>query len=267
MQATENASTFVARLRVGERFRAFSIHLAISVFIACLAALLVLRLWYPSPYDTLSGGRELFLLIIVADMALGPLITFFVFNKKKPLREKILDFSLIALIQLSALSYGLWTAYTARPIYLVFEYSRLSVLHAIDIPVGQLEKAPEAMRNLPMAGPRLLALRPFKNSAEEFDATMGAIDGAPLAARTDLWYPYEQAHTEILQEAKPVTELLKRFPGQAAQIHRAVTESHHAIDALRYLPVVGRKGVWTALLDASDASLQGFVDIDPFLNK
>ena len=123
------------------------------------------------------------------------------------------------------------------------------------------------MRNLPMAGPRLLALRPFKNPTEEFDATMAAMDGAPLAARTDLWYPYEKSHAEILQEAKPVAELLKRFPSQASQIHQAIAESHHAASTLRYLPVVGRKGVWTALLDANDASLQGFIEVDPFLNK
>ncbi|WP_246483456.1 pilus assembly protein [Paenacidovorax monticola] len=215
----------------------------------------------------LSGGKELFLLIIIADITLGPLITFFIFNKLKSTKEKILDFSLIVIIQLSALGYGLWTTYTVRPIYLVFEYSRFSILHAVDISSSQLDLAPKSFRSIPVTGPQLLALRPFKNSTEEFEATMAAIDGSPLAARTDLWSPYEQAHTAILAEAKPVEELLKRFPNQASLINQAIADSRRPTVALRYLPVVGRKGVWVALVDTDDARIQGFIDIDPFLKK
>ena len=46
------------------KVRAFSIHFGCSLAIALLAALLVFGLWYPYPFREISGGRELFLLIV-----------------------------------------------------------------------------------------------------------------------------------------------------------------------------------------------------------
>ena len=54
------------------RFRAAaivsSIHLIFSLVVAFLAGVLVFGLWYPFPYRELSGGRELFLLIVSVDV-------------------------------------------------------------------------------------------------------------------------------------------------------------------------------------------------------
>ena len=65
------------------RLRASTIHLAISLLIASLAALLVFGWWYPYPYRELSGGRELFTLVVAVDVVLGPLITLVIFNTTK----------------------------------------------------------------------------------------------------------------------------------------------------------------------------------------
>ena len=46
------------------RFRAASIHLALSALVAALAALLVFAIWYPYPYREISSGRELFMLVV-----------------------------------------------------------------------------------------------------------------------------------------------------------------------------------------------------------
>ena len=56
------------------RLRASAIHLAISLSVATLAALVVFGWWYPYPYRELSGGRELFALVVAVDVVLGPLI-------------------------------------------------------------------------------------------------------------------------------------------------------------------------------------------------
>ena len=165
------------------RLRASSIHLGISLLIAALAALLVFGLWYPYPYREISGGRDLFFLVVAVDVAMGPLITLAIFNRSKPRRELVMDFTLVGMLQLAALGYGLWTVFVARPVHLVFEYSRLSVVHAVDIEPELLVKAPPALQALPLTGPTLIALRPFKDTDEQFQFTMAALGGAPLAAR------------------------------------------------------------------------------------
>ena len=124
------------------RLRASTVHLGISLCIAALAAALVFGLWYPYPYGEISGGRELFLLVVAVDVVMGPLITLAIFNSTKPRRELIMDFTVVGALQLAALGYGLWTVFAARPVHLVFEYSRMSVVHAIDVDADLLAKAP-----------------------------------------------------------------------------------------------------------------------------
>ena len=72
-----------------DRFKASGIHLGISLVLAVLAGALVFGLWYPYPYREISGGRELFLLLVSVDVVLGPLITLAIFDRRKPGRELI----------------------------------------------------------------------------------------------------------------------------------------------------------------------------------
>lgn len=249
------------------RLRASGIHLGISLCIAALAAVVVFGLWYPYPYREISGGRSLFMLVVSVDVVMGPLITLIIFNCAKPRRELMMDLSLVALIQLAALSYGMWTVFVARPVHLVFEYSRMSVVHAIDVDATLLAKAPAALQRLPMTGPTLIALRPFKSPAESFDATMAAVGGAPLSARSDLWQPYADSVPDILKESKPVSDLLAKFSAQAAEtahINQAIKDSGKTSDQLRYLPLVSRENAWTMLLDAKTAEPVGYIPLDSF---
>lgn len=246
------------------RLCASGIHLGISIFIAAFAALLVFGLWYPYPYREISGGRTLFLLVAGVDIVIGPLVTLIIFNKAKPRREMVMDFTVVGLLQVAALSYGLWTVFVARPVHLVFEYSRMSVVHAVDIDAVLLAKAPPSLQKLPITGPTMIALRPFKDTAEQFDATMAAIGGIPLSARSDLWQPYSDSTIDVLKEAKPVEDLRNRFAKQVASIDRGIEETGKPAAQLRYLPMVGRDNAWTVLLDATTAEPVGFLPLDSF---
>ena len=246
------------------RLHASGIHLGISLSIAALAAAVVFGLWYPYPYREISGGRSLFLLVVFVDVVMGPLITLVIFNRTKPRRELMTDFLVVGLLQLAALSYGLWTMFVARPVHLVFEYNRMAVVHAIDVDPALLSKAPRELQKLPMTGPTAIALRPFKDSAEQMDATIAAMGGAPLPARSDLWQPYRDSVADILKEAKPAAELQTRFPSQASLIHQAIESTGKTVAQLRYLPLLSRNDAWTVLLDAITAEPVGFIPLDSF---
>lgn len=246
------------------RLHASGIHLGISLSIAALAAAVVFGLWYPYPYREISGGRSLFLLVVFVDVVMGPLITLVIFNRTKPRRELMTDFLVVGLLQLAALSYGLWTVFVARPVHLVFEYNRMAVVHAIDVDPALLSKAPKELQTLPMTGPTAIALRPFKDSAEQMDATIAAMGGAPLPARSDLWQPYRDSVADILKEAKPAAELQTRFPSQAFLIHQVIESTGKTVAQLRYLPLLSRNDAWTVLLDAITAEPVGFIPLDSF---
>ncbi len=247
-----------------DRVRASAIHLCISLAVAVLAALLVFLVWYPDPYREISGGRELFLILVTVDVILGPLITLSIFNRAKPWRELQRDLALVGLIQLIALAYGMWTVFVARPVHLVFEYNRFRVVHAIDVPQQLLEKAPADLRILPLSGPTVLALRPFRDADESISATMAALEGLSLSARPDLWQPYSEARLAVLQAGKSVAELKIRFPEKSTQIDQALSRTGRPPEKVLYLPLVGRKVFWTALLDSSTAEVIGFLPLDSF---
>jgi hypothetical protein len=244
-----------------ERGRAAGIHFGLSALIAGLAALLVFGLWYPYPYREISGGRELFLIVVSVDVILGPLITFAIFDRRKPWSELRLDLLIVVAIQLAALGYGLWTVYVARPVHLVFEIDRFRVVHAIDVPQELLHKKPPELQGMPLGGPTLLAVRPFKDAQEKFDVTVAALGGADLGARPDLWQPYPAAKAEVLKAAKPVSQLKKRFPAQAAEIDTVLGGK---ADAMAYLPMIGRKSFWTVFVDPATAEVVAFMPLDSF---
>lgn len=247
-----------------ERLRASGIHLGASMAVALLAALPVFGLWYPYPYRETSGGGELFFILICVDVALGPLITLAIFNLHKPRRELIRDLSIVVMLQLAALTYGMWTVFVARPAHLVFEFDSFRVVHAIDIPEELMPKAPDHVRAFPVLGPGMLAVRPFKDVNEEGAAMMAALQGLALSARPDLWQSYEEARARVLFAAKPVEELKHRFGDKAMQIDAALAKTGMSASSLAYLPMVDRKSFWTVLLDNKSAEVKGFIPLDSF---
>ena len=246
------------------RLKAAGIHLAISLAIAAMAALLVFFVWYPYPYREISGGRELFLLVVAVDVVMGPLMTLAVFNLAKPRKELRRDLGIIGLLQLAALVYGLWTVAVARPVHLVFEIDRFRVVHAVDVPPELISRASPALRQLPLTGPTLLSVRDFKDSKENFDATMAALQGLAIGARPDFWQPYADSKIQILKTAKPLAELKARFPANKKDIDSALQASGHVAIGVGYIPMVGRQTFWTVLIDLKTAEVLAFVPVDSF---
>lgn len=247
-----------------ERFKASGIHLGISICIAALAALVVFALWYPWPYREVSGGRDLFLLLISVDVILGPLITFGIFNLKKSRRELTTDLTVIGCVQLAALSYGLWTVAVARPVHLVFEFDRLRVVHAVDVPDELLARTPPGIRAEPWTGPTLLAVRPLRDAKEKFDVTMAALQGTQAGARPDLWQTWDAARPRVIEAAQPVQALERKLPAEAPRIEAALGKLGRDAAHTSYLPVISRKIAWTAFIDPQTADVVGFAPLDSF---
>jgi hypothetical protein len=247
-----------------DRFKASGIHLGASLVVAMLAVVLVFWLWYPYPYREVSGGRELFMLMVTVDVILGPLITFAVFSHAKPWPVLRRDLGFVVAVQFCALLYGLWAIFVARPVHMVFEFDRFSVVHAVDVPTDSLSKAPTNVQALPLTGPTLLSLRPFKNNAEKTDATLAELQGLALAARPDFWQSYAAGAADVLKASRPVLQLKERFAAQSPLLNDAIAKTGRKAEELVYVPLVGRKLFWTVLLDSKTADVVGFVPLDSF---
>ena len=248
-----------------EKIKAAGLHFLLSLVLISLVFCLIYFVWFPRPFYELSGGRSLIELIFAVDLVLGPLLTFVVFNKKKTIRHNAMDISIVACIQLAALAYGVHTVYQARPIYVVFEYYRFNVVHANDIDPATLSQASDkALQQLPMWGPKLLALARPAGGDAQFDSVTLAMNGVPQAAQPSLWIPYKAAAVQILQESKPVKNLLQRLPQQAARIEQLLSQSGIPLDRAIYLPAIIKKEFWTVVLDKDQLDKPYYLNVDSF---
>ena len=240
------------------------IHSLCSVLVAFMAASVVFGIWYAYPYRELSGGRELFLLVVAVDLVCGPLLTFVLFNPKKPRKELWMDLSLVALIQLAALGYGLWTVWQARPLYLVHEVDRYKVISALDVNAEELEALPANLKPQFWAGPQTVSIRPPKN-AEEHDRVLfeAATGGRDYAERPEFYIPYEgKAAFKSLERAKPLDVFLQKQPDQQEAARKLALEKGVDLKEWFYLPVVARQD-WVAVLD-KQGQIQCFLRGDGF---
>ena len=239
-------------------------HFALSLGLALISATIVLGVWYPSPYDELSGGRGLFLLIIGVDVICGPLMTLILFNPKKSRREIGLDLSIVAALQLAALAYGAWTAWQARPVYLAFEKDRFKVLMAADLDKNELKQLPPELAPFSFGGVRTVALRPPKSTEERNKILFESIEtGRDYAERPDFYIPYTgAAAAESFDRGKSLEEFFQRYPDQKVVASKVAETKSANLGDWRYLPVVGRED-WVALLD-KNGMIQGFLKGDGF---
>lgn len=242
---------------VKTRTHATAIHLAISFAIATLTALVVFFLWYPYPYSKISGGLKMFWVLVAIDIVVGPVLTFIVFTPTKKRRELLFDLSVIGVFQIAALGYGLWSISMARPTYLVFENNQFTIVRAIDVPPAQGNAILDVLQDASKIGPKMVALRPFKDAREQFDITMEALSGVPLATRTELWQPFEESVPMVLQIARPVAGV-PRFSAILALSRPDLVQK-----GLLYLPLQGVQGFWTVVLD-ENAKIVDFIELEPF---
>lgn len=239
-------------------------HLAINVVVAALVAILVFYIWYPYPYQQMLGGLGLFALVAGIDVVCGPVLTAVLANPKKSTREMLVDIALVAIIQISALVYGLHTVAIARPVAVVFEVDRFVVVSAVDIHQESLNKAAAPFNRLPWFGQERVAIRPVRNAAEkDLDLTF-SLQGIEPSMRPDRWEAdSNQTRESIRQKMQPLSRLQQHYP-QNAELAAAVQKSGMAPDKLYYLPFTSYNNKeWTVLLD-EQADFKGFVPLDAF---
>lgn len=251
--------------RIRAAAKAAFVHLGLSALVGLAAATVVFGLWFPHPYRHLAGGQYLFLLLVSVDVVCGPLLTAVLFNPRKSRRELTLDLSLIAIVQLAALVYGVHVISQARPVVLAFEADRLVAVSAAQVDPADLDQAPPGLRELSWSGPVLVGTRNAK-PGETLESVMRSIHGQEPSARPGWWQPYENSRAQIQQRMRKLAELRAVRPREAqAEIDAAAAKTGLPLADLFYLPLTSQKMLdgWIALLDR-DTRIVGYAPVDGF---
>lgn len=117
--------------RLSKRQKFFLGHLGLSLSLAVIILMWVFFCWYPSPLAKAVGVTHIFLMMLAIDVIVGPVLGFIVYKEgKKTLK---FDLSVIILIQLSALCYGVYSIGQGRPAWLVYNVDRFELVRNNEI--------------------------------------------------------------------------------------------------------------------------------------
>lgn len=257
--------TFNERLKPAARVAGW--HFLGCLLVATLMGFLVFGLWYPYPHRELAGGFALFGLVAGVDVVCGPVLTLVLFNPKKPRVELIRDLGMVALIQLAALSYGVWTVAAARPVHVVFEVDRFRLITASEIDPVALSQAPENLRKLPWIGtPTLISIRAPRDGQELLESIDLSMAGQDPSLRPGWWQDYSLALPQMQQRAKPLAVLAQERPAQKDLLDEAVRKSGVPESELAWLPLTSARAMdWVILLDKKTGQPRAYAHIDGFL--
>lgn len=122
-------SNYLKNLSKRQKF--FIGHVTLSLLIASVIIFLVYVVWYPAPLAYALGVSNLFLMMMMIDIIIGPILGFLVYKEgKKTLK---MDLTIIVILQLSALLYGVYSITQSRPAWLVYHGAVFSVVKNIDV--------------------------------------------------------------------------------------------------------------------------------------
>jgi hypothetical protein len=243
------------------RWHASGLHLLISVAIAAVALAVMLLVWYPRPLFEACGGTGLLYILIGVDVVIGPLITLVVFRLGK--RGLRFDLVVIALLQLSALFYGCYVMFEARPVYIVLVKGQFEVVTAVEMLPEQLAQArrPE-YRKLPLDGPQLVYAE--LTDGERQEVIMSVLSGGPdIQHRSKHFVPYAERIKEALAQAQPLAHARRTWPESTLLIDRYLAESGRAEAQTVYMPGRAPFGWIIAMLDATTGEVLKFLFVSP----
>ena len=240
------------------RIKAFFIHLAISALIAIMVIGMTFFIWYPTPLHTAAGVTKIFLILLAVDVVLGPLLTLLVYKVGK--KTLIMDLTVIVVLQVSALAYGLFTVAEGRPAWLVFAVDRFDLVRVLDIDERKLDQADLGYQQPSVLGPQWVAAVNPTDIDERNDILMESVlAGVDIAQRPNLYQPLSSQRDAIKQRLLELPSLTEF--NSAENVSIALTKYPHA-DA--WLPLRANNQDMVVLMHKDTAEVIAIVDLRPW---
>lgn len=237
------------------RLKAFGIHLGISILIALVSLYIVFMVWHPAPLAKAVGVTHIFIMMLVIDAVLGPLLTLII---AKPDKKSLkLDFSVIIILQLAAFIYGMYNIAHSRPVYIAFDTSRFEVVQANNIPVESLEQASADYNSLGWGKPKFVAVKPITSIEQKNDRLFVELEtGVAPSMQPNLYEPLDKQWSVINDKAKPISKLYQSNDKSRVD---GVIDKYPSIIA--WLPLVAYEQDMIVLI--GDNSVIDIVDLKP----
>lgn len=198
---------------MSKRLKFFLIHLSISLLIVLLVIELVFFVWYPAPLATAVDVKHIFLMILTIDVIIGPFLGLLVYKEgKKSLK---FDLTVIILLQLSALCYGVYSIEQGRPAWLAYSVDRFELVRKNEIILENINHVKPKFQQVSWFNPQYVAVNFAKDVQQRNDDMFGEVlGGISLAQRPERYVNFADAKAQLQKRAQPL-ELLQQYNDKA----------------------------------------------------
>ena len=215
----------------------------------------VFYIWYPSPLSKALDVTHIFWMLLFIDIVLGPVLGFVVYNEKK--KSLKFDLSIIIVIQIMALIFGLYSISQGRPGWVVYNGNKFELIRSNDLFIDQNNKNQKI--NPSWLGPQYVGVLrssdPKQRDDELFADALGSIS---LAQRSDLYVDLLKVSNQIHNHAID----LKKLNSFNAEIDvDTILQKYH--QATAWLPLKANAVDMVVLLD-KNAEVVKIVDLRPW---
>lgn len=242
---------------MSKRLKFFLTHLSISFLIALLVIGLVFFIWYPSPLATAVGVTHIFLMLLVIDVVIGPVLGVLVYKEgKKTLK---FDLSVIIFIQVAALCYGVFNIEQGRPAWLVYNVDRFELVRKNEIVDQNINQAQPQFQQVSWLKPKFVATEFAKDTQQRSDDMFAEVlGGISLAQRPERYIDFAQAKKQMQQRAQKL-ELLQQYNNKT-EVEKILAKYPQAT---AFLPMKASAVDMTVLID-SQGDVIKIVDLRPW---
>ncbi|MCK5831682.1 MAG: hypothetical protein KAH20_15410 [Methylococcales bacterium] len=206
------------------RFTAAGIHFLSSLLIFSILLWVIIKIWYPQPFFSASGGWQGLKIVALVDLVLGPLITLVIYNTEKPKKELYQDIGTIVIIQLAALSFGIYTIYSERPVVLAF-WDR----EFYTIPASALDKQKIDLNSLEQFSDQtpvmVYAEKPTTVEGLKEMLKITQEQQIPPTQQFTRYRPLQSYSQQVLQHSVNISEIISVNKDMAAQLKDLLKET------------------------------------------
>lgn len=242
---------------MSKRLKFFLSHLTISFLIALFVVGLVFFIWYPSSLATAVGVTKIFLMMLTIDVIVGPVLGLLVYKEgKKSLK---FDLTVIILLQLSALCYGIYSIEQGRPAWLVFYADRFELVRKNEIIQDNIAKALPQYQQSSWFKPQYVTVEFSKDvNQRNGDMFTEVLGGISIAQRPERYVELNKAKKQMQQREQKL-ELLQQYNNKT-DVEKILAKYPQAT---AFLPMKASAVDMTVLIDQK-ANVVKIVDLRPW---
>jgi hypothetical protein len=246
------------------RLQAFGYHFLGSTMVAIFSSILVFFVWYRWPLAAAAGVTEIFALLLMVDVVIGPVITLIIFNTAK--KELKRDVTIVLLLQICALVYGLYTVFIARPVYLVFNSDRFDLVYANDLDDKKRAKVKDIrFQSLPLLGAEVIAAQKPEAGKARNDILFSAIMGGDDVPQLPQYYvPYVDLKPQVLPHVRPLEELSVFNKEQKKEVAALVAKYAPIKTGVGFLPLRGKVADLAVIVRRDSAEVLEIKNLKPW---